>query len=541
MESVDRIGEAAARWLASRTSRRSFLGTTGKAALVAAGGSGLAQVFASQAQARQCGQSGISPKCPTFDCVGSDVVWGWCWYASPGCCSNGGLKKICDCCKTNHPNVQGYCPDGSAVYCMVESCLEDPRVQTVPVERYVGGDAVDVSLARSAQRKAGSASTVVVANGLDPLVSAVAAPVASMLGVPLLLADPDGERPGVHEEIDRLGVKRLLLVGGGLSGLRSLRGVESIAPDGDAPSVSVAVARWFVERSPLKSVVCVGASANARRFAASAGAYAAVRNVPLLVGASAARALRDELGNGFALLLIGNEMTDESFPDAPGSGGVDRLPGADPSLVSQVLADRLFTKVPVGTFALVVVADASAHTAVGALPAGGVVVVHGNGAIDPALRDWLIANRRRFSLADLLQTGVGSLPDEGVYDLQSAVNGYETRFLVGKDGQGLPVVAQPMEERELGKAKLSGKPIAPITVASRANGKRKPAPNPAPPVSSPPTPVPRTVPPAPSTTIPPPAPESKSGDTASTTAATVTTSTTPSISSTTRPTLPIVG
>ena len=538
MESVDRIGEAAARWLASRSSRRSFLGTTGRAALVAAGGSGLAQVFASQAQARQCGQSGISPKCPTFDCVGSDVVWGWCWYASPGCCSNGGLKKICDCCKTNHPNVQGYCPDGSAVYCMVESCLEDPRVQTVPVERYVGGDAVDVSLARSAQRKAGSAGTVVVANGLDPFVSAVAAPVANLLGVPLLLSDPDGERPGVRDEIERLGVTRLLLVGGGLRGLRSLRGVGSIAPVGDAPSVSVEVAKWFVEHSPLKSVVCVGASADARRFVASAGAYAAARNVPLLVGASAVRALRDQLGNGFALLLVGSEMTDESFPDPPGSGGVDRVPGADPSLVSQILADRLFTKVPIGTFALVVVADGSAHTAVGALPAGGVVVVHGNGAVDPVLRDWFIANRRRFSLADLLQTGVGSLPDQGVYELQSAVNGYETRFLMGKDGQGLPVVAQPMEERELGKAKLSGKPIPPITIASKANGKRKPAPNPAPPVSSPPTPAPRTVPLPPSTTVPSAAPESNSGDTPSTATPTVTTSTTSSI---TRPTLPIVG
>ena len=510
MQSIDRLGESAARWLASRTSRRSFLGSTGKAALVMAGGSGLAQVFASQAEARQCGQSGISPRCPTFDCVGPDVVWGWCWYASPGCCSNGGLKKICDCCKTNHPNVQGYCPDGSAVYCMVESCLEDPRLQMVPVERYLGGDAVDVSLARSIQRKAGSAATLVVANGLDVFASSIAAPVAGILGVPLLLSDPSGLRQGVHDEIARLGAKRLILIGEGMDGLRSLREVESIGRSGDAPSVSVEVAKWIARRGPLTSVVCIGASADARRVAPSASAYAAVRGVPLLIGASAVAALRSELGNGFALLLVGADVAKENFA-APGSGGIEQIPGRDPSLASQVLADRLLGKVSSGTFALVVVADSSTHTAVGALPAGGVVVVHGDGAIDPNLRDWLTLNRSRFSHADLLQTGNGSLGDQGVYDLQSAVNGYETRFLIGKDGQGLPVIPQPMDERELGKAKVSGKPVPPVNIAGKANAKRKPAPNPAPPVSTPPTPVPRTVP-TPSTTVIPAAVETKAGD-----------------------------
>ena len=260
MHRIDRIGEAASRWLASRTSRRSFLGTTGKAALVVAGGSGLAGVFASRAEARLCGQSGVSPKCPTFDCVGPDVAWGWCWYASPGCCSNGGLKKICDCCKTNHPNVQGYCPDGTSVYCIVESCLEDPRVQTVHVDRYVGSDAIDVSLARSAQRKAGSASTVVMANGLDPWVAAIAAPVASALGAPLLLDDPSGTRHGTREELVRLGADRIVIVGPGLDALHRLPGVERIASDGDASMISVAVALWLNARAALSLVVCVGSS-----------------------------------------------------------------------------------------------------------------------------------------------------------------------------------------------------------------------------------------------------------------------------------------
>ena len=76
-------------------------------------------------------QSGITPKCDTFDCVGPGDVWGWCWYASDGCCANGGLKKICDCCTVNYPNVHGYCPSGTNVRCIVESCGTDPRVLKV--------------------------------------------------------------------------------------------------------------------------------------------------------------------------------------------------------------------------------------------------------------------------------------------------------------------------------------------------------------------------------------------------------------------------
>ena len=98
MSRVDLVTERAARWLAARTSRRTFLSTSAKVAIVGTGGVAISQVFSSRAEARVCGQSGTSPKCPTYDCVGPDVAWGWCWYASPGCCANGGLKKICDCC-----------------------------------------------------------------------------------------------------------------------------------------------------------------------------------------------------------------------------------------------------------------------------------------------------------------------------------------------------------------------------------------------------------------------------------------------------------
>jgi hypothetical protein len=504
MKNIDRFGEVAARWLASRTSRRSFLGVTGKTVLVVAGGTGLSQIFALRAEARLCGQSGISPKCPTFDCVGDDVAWGWCWYASPGCCSNGGLKKICDCCKRNHPNVQGYCPDGSAVYCVVESCLEDPRVQLVPVERYVGGDAIDVSLARSAQRNPGSAPVVVMANGLDPFLCAIAAPMANSLGAPMLLADPGGHRAGIREELARLGAKRIVIVGAGLESLRDLPGVERVADSRDLSQVSVAVLRWLDARSTISSVICIGSSLTAMRIAASVSAYASLRSAAVVVNVSSVRALSETANHPISLLLVGSDVSEFSVDGLANLSTVERIPGVDPSVISQMLGERLFVKDPAGTFRLVVVADSSTPTAAGTLPVGGLVIVHGDGAIDPALRDWLFAHRKRFTNVDLLVTLRGSLGDQGTYDLQSAVNGYEAHYLVGSDGQGLPVIAQPLDERELGKAKVSGKPIPPTTIASKANAKRKPpAPNPAPPVSTPPTAVPRTVPSVPTTTTMP--------------------------------------
>ena len=68
--------EAASRWLASRSTRRSFLGKLGRGAVLVAGGSTLATLLVGdEAEARVCGQSGVSPKCPTYDCEG-DGVWG---------------------------------------------------------------------------------------------------------------------------------------------------------------------------------------------------------------------------------------------------------------------------------------------------------------------------------------------------------------------------------------------------------------------------------------------------------------------------------
>ena len=69
---VERVG----RRLAARHTRRGFLDRMAKLALLVAGGPTLATFLAERAEARVCGQSGVTGKCPTFDCTGPGDVWG---------------------------------------------------------------------------------------------------------------------------------------------------------------------------------------------------------------------------------------------------------------------------------------------------------------------------------------------------------------------------------------------------------------------------------------------------------------------------------
>jgi hypothetical protein len=156
---VERLG----RWTARRTTRRSFLGRLGRGAVFLASGPTVALLLGDgeRAAARVCGQSGVSPRCANFDCVGHDEVWGWCWYAS-GCCAGGGLKKICDCCAVNWPNVHGYCPDGTNVKCIVESCGADPRVMQTPVARIAEDEAVAAAVRVSQVRFPGGGAATAV-------------------------------------------------------------------------------------------------------------------------------------------------------------------------------------------------------------------------------------------------------------------------------------------------------------------------------------------------------------------------------------------
>src|SRR5690606_38039247 len=105
-----------------------------------------------------------------------------------GCCADGGLKKICDCCGRDFPNVHGYCPAGTNVFCIMESCHGDPRVMPVPVGRVVLPAGARGSAQWSALVAApGSQSHALVAAVDDYALVAALAPFAQAAGWPLLL------------------------------------------------------------------------------------------------------------------------------------------------------------------------------------------------------------------------------------------------------------------------------------------------------------------------------------------------------------------
>ena len=429
---VDSSAEGAARWLAARSTRRSFLAGVARVAMIGTGTAAVAAVLTDQAQARVCGQSGVSPMCPTYDCVGPDVVFGYCWYASPGCCANGGLKKICDCCGVGYKNVQGYCPAGSAVYCVVESCLEDPRVQAVPLERYVVSNAREASIAALIDRSAGSAAVAVLVPGDDSLVVALAMPVAAELGAPLVACDRSTIPSLLAEELKRVGVRKFVVVGSFsaevLSALEGLGSVERVSTSTDQAGISIETARWMAERTGFFEAVCVGAGSAAITIAPVAGAYAALRRRPLLISPDAVGAFLGERSAGVA--LIGSEV----------SGANGRFAGSvainsdDPQVVSLTVANRVFR----ATSATMGITFADTTQSFLAAPlAGGACVVLVPQTSNDALRDWLIENRKRFSGAVLARATSAPADDSLVYALQSALNGYDAHLLSGNDGDGL--------------------------------------------------------------------------------------------------------
>ena len=492
----DEVTERASRWLAARTTRRSFLATSAKVAIVTATGASLVQILDDRAEARVCGQSGVSPKCPTYDCVGPNVQWGWCWYASPGCCANGGLKKICDCCGANYPNVHGYCPEGSNVYCVVESCLEDPRVQKVALERFVGTGMADLSLARLVQRPNGSATSVVIASA-EVLAAAIAVPVAAELGVPLLLVDGNGPSTAALAELRRVGATTLLVVAPGLNetaidALGAIAELQRLTTAADIAVASVDLAVWYQRRTSRGGLVCIGAGAAAQSIASAAAAHAAALRRPVVIGVDAVGAARSASGDRGGVLLIGDEVVARAGEVAASTS----VPGSDPIAVSVYLADRTIELLDAGRAYITFVPTSSSPFALGLLPSSGVVIVHQDGRITAELREWLISRRMRLSGADVVASGAGALPDQGVYELQSALNGFDAHLLIGVDGMGLPVYAQPLDERPIGKVRVTGE-LPPTTTPLVTRAARRlsgPTTTVAVRVAPPVTPVPRAAP-----------------------------------------------
>ena len=448
------VAESVARWLASRTTRRSFLGKFGRGAVLVGGGSSLAALLTTQeAEARVCGQSGGSEKCESYDCFD---VWGWCWYAT-GCCAGGALKKICDCCRAGFPNVHGYCPSGTNVVCIVESCGADPRVQVVATRVVPFDDPVAASAGASRARYGEGEVRAVWLCAVDALLAAVVAPWAARRGVPLYLTERNRVGGPLVAELQRLGATSATLVGDGLeqgvvSDLeRYGLSVGRLAPNGDALSLSRRVTTELIEAG-ARRVFCVEPSGVSLAAAPLAGAVAAVKRYPVVVGVDAAAELASA-GVGVELTyLVGPEAASRA---SEVDGGHPLHSGDLVSLSAELIevAYRVEDS-PAGPVG--VMSDGGVNAAA-LLSAGGPIFVHRPGSLEGA-RDSLFAYRDRIRSVALVGRG-GALPASGYYELQSIVNGFEAHKLIGVAGEGLPVIEQPLSERPVGFARLSNGPI----------------------------------------------------------------------------------
>lgn len=447
---IDRITERVGRWTASRTTRRSFLGRTGKVAMLVVSGPAVATLLAERAEARVCGQSGVSPKCSNFDCFD---VWGWCWYAR-GCCADGGLKKICDCCAWNWPNVHGYCPSGTNVKCIVESCRNDPRVQVVELTRVQTEDLDLVAEATLPMRWPSGSRVVVLGDRTSPAWAGPAAPVATAVDAPLLLVPRAGLSDRMRGELRRLRAEKVVVAGGALpsaldDGLRA-EGyeVERVSDALDPGPFSVDCAWWVRSVNGANQSVYVETSGVSAAATGIAAAYAAAQGSPLVVGATAAEKVA---AGGAPPVAVGPEArarrAEVSAVGATASGSVAAL--------SVELADWALSggSYDPDTFALVPVTSGAAP-AVAALRIP--VLVHEPGTLAP-LTDWLFSFEGRFGLADqvFLVGAVGALDNDSYTLLQSILNGFDIHRLIGVAGQGLPVIPQPLSERPLGQARVA--------------------------------------------------------------------------------------
>lgn len=438
----DGFVERAGRWTAARATRRSFLGRIGKAAVLVAGGPALATLIADPADARVCGQSGVSPRCPTFDC---NDTWGWCWYAT-GCCAGGRLKKICDCCRYRHPNVHGYCPPGTNVLCIVESCGQDPRLMRVGIEKLTTDDRDAVAARiRQATFPAG-ASAIVITDADDPLVGAVAVPAAAIIGIPLIQV-PRGRLGETHlRMLTTIGAVHAVILGPQLPPeldhqlqLYGIK-VERIGTDPNLATFSAQVAADMQRRVGPRNAVAVTDSGISLASAPVAAAFAAGAGYPLIIGADTPR-------SGAGLYLVGPELAPRAA-DLPGAAVVTGGSVAEISV----------------NFATMARSEGRARGRIALVPDGSPIslamatlgvplLVHEPARFAGAVRDWVIGNRQGLTSA-WLGGHSGSMGSPAIWQLQSALNGFDVQLLRGTGGQGLPVIDQPISERPIGRARV---------------------------------------------------------------------------------------
>ncbi|MEM7274020.1 MAG: hypothetical protein AAF547_13130 [Actinomycetota bacterium] len=440
-QAVERLG----RWTAARTTRRSFLNRLGQLAIMVAAGPTIAGLLIRDAEARVCGQSGVTPKCDTFDCVGPGDIWGWCWYASDGCCRNDGLKKICDCCTVDYPNVHGYCPSGTNVRCIVESCGTDPRVLNVTLTpvTWHGGTGYHHSAAAIGHDRATKA---VLASDDDRWLQYVAAPLAGTLGIPLLGISANGPSTDDLALLASLGVTEALVVGP-IVGAAALTGagvaIDQVTSSADLSTASQQVATRITKINDINRTVTVEAAGLSAEVAPAAAAFAALAGFPLLIGSAATAAV------GLPTLYVGPEPTDASVPS-------DRTVATTAVALSAELAE-LASVMPHVSPRRLAIAPSGSSDIIGLANLGVPVVLHPLDRLG-LLESWLQEHSVRHGELEVVYhvQGPGQLLTEEYWKLQSAVNGFRVDQLMGVAGEGLPVIRQPLAERPIGMARTDG-------------------------------------------------------------------------------------
>lgn len=442
--SVDDHIERLSRWTAARLTRRSFFHRAGQVAMMVAAGPVVANILARQADARVCGQSGVTPKCETFDCNGIDDVWGWCWYANDGCCANEGLKKICDCCTVNYPNVHGYCPSGTNVRCIVESCGQDPRVLAVELAP-IAWDADHGYHHAAILAGHASALSVVIAPAEDDWATLIAAPLAGALGVPLLPVAAEGLTAADTQLLERLGTTRLFTVGdlSGALGSLSSYDVREVSAATDPGDLSVDVAAYIRQVNDVNRTVTVATNGLSAEAAALAANLAALNGFPLAVGSEATETI------AMPTLYIGPEPTEV---DVPG----ERTTSTSMQDLSIELAD-LASAAPFVPADRVTIAPIGTPDIVGLLNLRTPMVLHPLNALGP-VATWFETHSLRYGLLTgvYFTTGPGELTTAEYWTMQGMVNGFRVDQLQGESGEGLPVIRQPFAERPIGLARVDG-------------------------------------------------------------------------------------
>ncbi len=439
--------------------------------MVVAGGTAITALWAEPAGARVCGQTGVSLQCPDFECPGG--VWGWCWYAT-GCCAEGLLKKICDCCVRNYPNVHGYCPTGTNVKCIVESCDEDPRLQRVAITKVISDEAGVVAAAVRKHRFPSGAALVVVGDGdggEPQLFGAVATALSVGLGVPLLLVGRAPLSTGALAEIGRLGASDVVITGPllppSIDEQLTARGlnVSRYGVSTDPMLYSGEIARAGRERFAVQSTVCVGAS-DAAALLAVAAAFAGAVGATLVIGS-------DHVPVENTVFLVGPEAASR----AGGFSSASVFASGDVVQLALDLADNTTTRD--GFTRTVGLTPIGSRVAINLAALGAPLLVHDPNSVD-RIAPWINARSRLFREAWLAGLA-GSLGSPAFRKLQAVLNGYEIDKLIGVAGQGLPVYSQPLAERTIGQARRGTQP-PPARFASRTwgnsgrRGRHRPAP-----------------------------------------------------------------